>query len=126
MKKYKQNFLRDWNFYNSNSHIFNFAGRNIPNIISDSNGSNAIYCFFVYDSTGKMLPCCEPEILERVIVCKASINMNIKQWAEGRFDSTLPGIEFDEIINQYKLPSWVVVAVNKSWYKLLDNSKKLT
>ena len=106
-KKYSSNFERDYSFYLLNKDIFNFCGTLIPkhSAISNENGKTAKEVFYSIDSQGKNIPCKEPELLNELLLCKGGVNFQIKLWAEGRADGTLPGIEFEEIMNKNKIRS---------------------
>src|SRR5574343_1051794 len=129
-KKYSPNFERDWGFYVSNVDNFTFCGTLIPKytaIPSDS-GKTAKDVFYDIDSKGKNSPCCEPELLNKVLLCKASVNFHIKQWAEGRADSTLPRHEFsgngetlhwDVEIKRHKYFYWLP-NIMKRWFNIMD------
>ena len=98
-KKYSDNFNRDFNWYLKYRNIFTFTGGKpeiqiIPNIEFDINGIDGKKAFHIYDSQGKLKPTKHPNILSSLLCTKASINLQIKQWAQGRADGTLPGIEF--------------------------------
>ncbi len=96
--KYSKGFERDYTFYLQNIDNFVFCGTVEPSFVAipDSNGKSAKECFMRIDSNGVNLPCNEPELLNRLLLCKASINFQIKQWAEGRSDGTLPLMEFSK------------------------------
>lgn len=95
-RKYSENFERDYKFYLENIKNFTFCGTLNPShkAIPDKNGKTAKEAFFLIDSTGKNNPTCEPDLLNQLLLCKASVNFHIKQWAEGRAEGTLPFCEF--------------------------------
>ncbi len=112
--KYSQNFERDYNFYLQNAHKFSFAPFQ-PVVLASEHGHDAKYCFWKWDSTGKVLPCREPELLSELMICKKSIGFHLKMWAEG-FD------DFCEPINYYLAefidpPDWVVRALTNLFKK---------
>ena len=119
-KKYSSNFERDYSFYLLNKDIFNFCGTLIPkqSAISDENGKTAKEVFYSIDSQGKNIPCKEPELLNELLLCKGGVNFQIKLWAEGRADGTLPSIEFEEIMTEFSCPDWVWDAVERQKEKL--------
>jgi len=84
--KYSTNFDNDWNFYVRHIGKFTFSAEAVPLQPLDPNGKSAKECFFRFDSTGKWLPCKEPELLRDVLTTKKSINFQIKQWVEGAYD----------------------------------------
>ena len=84
----------------------------------DPNGPDAKRCFHKFDSTGKLVPCSEPELLSRLLLTKASVNFHIKQWAQGRNDGTFPGIEYRQYLQDIGAPKWVDSAVFRQWMKI--------
>lgn len=105
--KYSAAFERDWNFYLANRKKFMFSGELPPKIVCDEQGVEAKRAFHSLDSQGKLLSTCEPELLAEVIVCKKSINMHIKQWAEGYEDCFIGRQEYlEEFLGD--VPEWVV------------------
>lgn len=147
--KYSSGFERDYAFYLKSLKVFDFCGTLNPNYqsIKDINGRTAKECFFYIESEGKNYPCCEHELLNLLLLTKASVNFQIKEWAQGRADRTLPLIEFSkrymalntdipidegctvlewvdgepvyhrDIETQYSLPEWVITAVENQKYK---------
>jgi len=110
--KYSKNFERDWKFYMHSLNVFNFAGKPAPEIIqSPSGGPNAKECFCIYDSTGDLKPCVNPELLQRVLICKASVNLHIKLWAQGMAQGLLFQPELSEYLDSLNAPGWVMKAV---------------
>ncbi len=141
MKKYSENFERDYKFYFDNIEHFNFCGTSIPKFkaITDENGKSAKEVFYSIDSEGKNIPTSEPDLLDKLLMCKASVNFHIKQWAEGRAEGTLPFCEFagdgetlewevkdGEPIAVYKksmaivygFPDWVITSVENQKTKI--------
>lgn len=125
MKKYSENFERDYDWYLKYRDTFNFDGsgdytnkKGEPLIQTDYNhGKRAKDCFWSFDSNGKILPTCEPVLLFKILKCKGSINFNIKMWAEDRANGYLPYIEFEEIIKEFELLPWMVDAVENQAFK---------
>lgn len=109
-KKYSKAFKRDYNFYLANLDVFSFSGRPVPKVDFAPEGASAKQCFFIYDSTGKWEPCREPELLQRLLVCKASVNLNIKLWAQGIRQGVLCPPELREMMTEYGAPDWVCQA----------------
>ena len=95
MRKYSENFERDYAFYYKNKDVFTFCGTLNPKhiAIEDAHGKSATEAFFLIDSTGKNYPTKEPKLLNELLLCKASVNFHIKQWAEGRAEGTMPKYE---------------------------------
>jgi len=117
MKKYSNVFERDWKCY-SNPFIqeeFEFSGKPdsefLAKIKSDPKGKTAKECFHAFDSTGKIISCCEPEELLKIFKAKAGINFQIKQWAKMFSDGLLFPQELVEIEKEYDFPLWVKEAV---------------
>jgi len=122
-KKYSPNFERDFKFYFDNMDKFTFCGTLNPNFeaIENTNGKTAKEVFYLIDSTGKNYPTSEPELLNKLLLCKASVNFHIKMWAEGRVDCTLSYIELSEDYKlEYGLPDWVITAVENQKIKLYE------
>lgn len=138
--KYSNNYERDYNFYLNNIPYFQFCGTLTPKhkAISDINGKTAKNVFYSIDTYGKNIPCCEPTLLNQLLLCKASVNFHIKQWAESRADGTLPYFEFAgegttlewskgipihclTIKQTYQLPDWVIKAVEHQKLKYYND-----
>lgn len=124
--QFSENFNRDWLWYFKYRNIFNFdAIKEYVNkkgealVKPNQRGLSAKECFYIFDSTGKIEPCKEPELLQEILRAKGSINLHIKMWAEARANCELSGIEFDEIIKQRELPKWVVKAVEIQKFKYM-------
>ena len=103
--KYSQGYDRDWNFYLANAHKFTFAGAEVLQVIQDSEGLTAKYAFWLLDSSGKLAPCSESELLKQALTCKKSVNFHLKMWSEGY-------AEFGEVAAYYLAefidpPDWV-------------------
>lgn len=112
MRKYSQNFERDYNWYLKYKDIFVFdASARSDKVIHSPDGKNAKECFFIFDSRGKIAPTSEPELLESIYKCKGSINFQIKEWAEDRSKGWLGYNEFESIIKEFELLDWMVKAV---------------
>lgn len=102
--KYSQRFNEDYGWYLKNKDIFKFCGKAPP--FTDRLGNNLVVpdlekgksskeCFYVFDSTGKIIATREPELLFEILRCKAGINWQIKQWAEGLINPFLDAPLFD-------------------------------
>lgn len=128
--KYSPNFERDYTFYLNNVDNFTFCGTLLPKHLAvyDKNGVTAKEAFYHIESSGKNKPTKEPDLLNKLLLCKASVNFQIKQWAEGRADGTLPHIEFNgdgetlewqDVVIKHKyfwwLPNWI-----KNIFKIQD------
>ena len=124
--KYSKNFDRDWNWYVKYKDDFTFSGSlNRKLIIDFHKGKSAKECFFILDSQGKLNPTNEPELLNKVIKCKESINFQIKEYAQDRAKGYLPRIEFDKIIKEFELIEWMIKAVEKQKYKYYENKSRI-
>jgi len=130
--RYSDNFERDFAFYMRNLDKFQFCGkvsfldkRGTPLVVQDSQGRPAKECFYIFDSTGKVVPCREPDMLLQLHRTKAAVNWQIKQWAEGTaaFERMEPMLGFTqlflEIYKEFELPIWVKVAVMSQVRKLI-------
>jgi hypothetical protein len=139
--KYSNNFERDYNWYIKWKDVFNFCGSDDENdkVIFDINGKSAKECFYLHDSTGKILPTLEPELLYSLYKCKGSINFHIKMWAESRGKFEMGSAEFSiegkkkkkkdfekyglvfndykTIQEEYELLDWMIDAVEKQKYQ---------
>lgn len=113
--RYSKNFNRDYNFYISVIDTFNFAGKDVDkecNIVTTENAVTAKECFYNYDSSGiRDLDCNEVELIKKLIICKASVNMHIKMYAESMTEFTLTTYELKEILDEIKAPSWFYKSV---------------
>ena len=117
--KYSKSFERDYNFYYNNRNVFNFCGGQTNyQAVPDEKGFSAKECLFSIDSNGRNIPCFEPELLNELLLCKASVNFNIKLWADGVKRGTLLSMDLLEIQQDYNCPIWVIEAV-------INQSKKL-
>ena len=144
--KNRTQFENDWQFYFTQRHHFIFSGSDIkdsykiqfpgePDIKTTDDegkeitvpwtipyskqGKTAKECFYKLDSEGKRLPCSEPQLLVEILNCKASINLQIKIWAQSRAEYTLPLIELQEYMEHFKCPEWVLKAVEAQKTKIL-------
>ena len=144
--KYSKGFNETYEFYHRNRRTFNFCGTLNPSFEAIPNGGiDAKQVFFYIESNGVNKPTNEPQLLNELLLCKAGVNFQIKQWAESRLDGTLPFIELDyeyakllfpkaspcyilewvngepikhlDIKTQYGLPNWVIDAVEGQVHK---------
>jgi hypothetical protein len=93
-----KNNKRDIYFYLKNRNEFCFSGTLSPDFtpIYSKSGVNGLTAFISIDSQGKNIPTKHPRLLESLLLTKASVNFQIKQWAQGRADGTLPLSEFSK------------------------------
>lgn len=120
--KYSKNFERDYFWYLSNKKTFIFSGS--PKKELKQGNKTAKECFYIYDSTGKLEGCSEPQLLQEVLLCKEAINFQIKEWAQDRAKGYLPRTEFEKIINEYHLLDWMVKAVERQKCKYYQFPQK--
>lgn len=113
--KYSLNFERDFDWFISVRHIFNFDGSlNYLNrkgediIVKDGRGVDGKKAFYSFDSSGKILPTRHPNILHSLLRTKGSINLHIKMYAEDRASGILPLFEFKELCEVLKAPDWFI------------------
>jgi len=111
MKKYSRNFNRDYDFYLRNVELFDFSGKHPPVIPHDPSGKSAKECFHAFDSTGDLLACKESSLLCKLLVCKASVNLNIKLWVQGMAVGVLCPPELSEYLGSIGAPPWAMRAV---------------
>jgi len=144
--KFSQNFERDYLFYSKNISTFVFCGTlNTKHVAKfGANGKSAKEVFYMIESEGKNVPTFEPELLNSLLLCKASVNFNIKMWAEGRADGTLPYCELcgDDLTNlewvdnepvymetlskRFCFPEWVITAIENQKIKIINKKKNGT
>jgi hypothetical protein len=117
-KKYNANFERDFKWYLSMRHRFNFDGSNAyfnkkgEDIIQyDKNGVDGKEAFFQWDSNGKIKPTKHPNILHTLLKVKGSCNLHIKMYAEDRAACNMNKIEFRALCIHFKAPQWFRDAV---------------
>jgi hypothetical protein len=119
--KFSKNFERDYNWYYKYRETFTFSGSMPRKIENSPSGKSAKECFHLYDSQGKIAPCREPDLLSEILLCKESVNFQIKEWAQDRAIGYLPLVEFETIIEEYELLEWMVNAVERQkckYYKI--------
>jgi hypothetical protein len=108
--KYSQNFEKAYNFYHSNMDEFTFCGASLSETthtaIFSKDGVSAKEAFYSIESFGKNIPTYESELLNRLLMCKAGVNFNIKYWAEGVAEGLFT---LNELTDGYQV--WVKKAV---------------
>ncbi len=128
MKKYNDNFERDFKWYLSVRHHFNFDGVDVyikrkdgiayPVIVYDKQGADGKYAFYKWDSNGEIIKTKHPNLLHTLLKTKGSVNLNIKMYAETRASGILPKILFhEEICKPFKVPDWFIESVEKQKMK---------
>jgi hypothetical protein len=134
---FSKNFERDYKLYLTNS--FHFSSCDIKEKYNkfkySETGKTAKECFYILDSTGKYEECSELDTLYSLLNCKASLNLQIKLWAE-EIEELLTGKKqikqntvlaigiLLEIQKEYQLPEWVIKAITKqtsccNFYKII-------
>ncbi len=83
----------------------------------DPNGFTALECWFERDTHGKVLPCREIELLNKVERSKQSWNLQIKLWAEDICGCLLAKDELK--LYCVDLPPWIFQATINQAGKLL-------
>lgn len=136
--KAKEDFI----FYLKNRNNFTFSGTLDAKYKAIKGNYTALESFYSIDTHGKNIGTKHPNILNSVLQTKASINFQIKQWAQGRADGTLPLSEFiglndvktlhwvngepryyNSIVEQFNLPNWVIDAVENQKKKFYQSNK---
>ncbi len=122
--KFSDNFDRDFRWYLSVRHMFNFDGcakyfdkKGNDIIVYNKNGASAKECFYKWDTNGKILPTKHPNILHTLLKTKGSVNLHIKMFAEDRANGCYPLIEFKDFCKKYKVPLWFIDSVEKQKFK---------
>lgn len=116
-KKYSKNFERDYAFYLKNIEHFNFSGTRMPRhkAIYSKDGVTAKQAFHSIESDGKNIPTKEPQLLDQLLLTKASVNFHIKQKKlfniEDKNDAHLTYRA--SIAKIYDLPEWAIMATEK-------------
>jgi hypothetical protein len=106
-------------YYLKHRNDFTFSGGGVDcEILYKKDGCNWVKGFDMFDSRGiREIETRHPATVSRLIKTKASINFQVKQWAESRADGTLPKILFNEIIKEFDLPKWIIEAVENQKVK---------
>jgi hypothetical protein len=114
---YSKNFERDYNWYLKYKNEFRFCGTKVPRHIAipDKEGYSAKEVFYSIDSQGKNIKCKEPELLNSLLLCKASINFHIKAlWADGIKEGSTKAFE---LIDEFELLDWMVESLKNQVMK---------
>ena len=126
----------DFTFYLKNRKEFIFSGTLEAKHKAIKGTATALEAFYSIDTYGKNIGTKHPNLLNSILQTKASLNFQIKQWAQGRADGTLPLSEliggnnvktlhwvngepkyYSSIAKKYNLPHWVIDAVEKQKIK---------
>jgi hypothetical protein len=110
--KYSKNFNRDYEFYLQNKDTFDFSGVRVAVVEDQEKGVSAKQSFHSFDTNGKIVPTKEPDLLRSIIVCKKSINLHIKMWAQG-YDEMIEPIDFYLNVFVGAPPPWVEQSLRK-------------
>ena len=105
----REAFVRNWELYLNFPKIFTLNSK----IKMDPNGEDGMYCFLCWEN-GYDVPTREPELVQRAVEGKQSINLQIKMWCEGMWDKQLQcPLFFPQEIREYckNYPNWVFRAV---------------
>lgn len=124
--KFSKRFNNDFSWYLKVRNVYNFDGHGPRTIQYDRKGLTGKKAFYYFDTYGKLESTKHPELLQRLLQTKGSINLHIKMYAEGRAEGTLPLNEFEEICENIKAPDWFYFAVerqkNKIYMKKYDEN----
>lgn len=110
MEKYSKNFERDFNWYLSIRHKFNFCGKDYD-ISFDSKGISGKLAFHLFDSQGIIKPTKHPRLLKTLLVSKGSVNLFAKMYAEDRASGILPKKELEQMCKEWEAPEWYMKAI---------------
>lgn len=123
---YSKRFEEDYSFYYRNKNKYNFCGKDVIKdfVITEGPGMDAKECFYRYDSHGEReFTCPNKEELVSLIICKASINLHMKMYAEGYAEYTLLRSELEEIVKNIGAPKWFMDGIEKQANKIRSKNK---
>ncbi len=112
-KKYSNSFEKDFIWYIRNRHNFDFDGRLDRDIIFDRSGVDGKQCFYIFDSTGVLMPTKHPRLVKVLLKTKGSINLHIKMWKEDKLSGCLFRDSFIEIVEEFLLLPWMINIIYK-------------
>ncbi len=99
--KYSERFNKDFKWYLSIRHIFNFDGQHTyinkkghTLVNYDPKGISGKEAFYLYDSHGIIKPTKHPNLLTTLLKTKGSVNLHIKMYAEDLAKCYLSKLEF--------------------------------
>lgn len=115
--KYSEKYERDFKWYLSVRHIFNFDGSLGKDIPYDKNGISGKECFYKFDTLGKVLPTKHPNLVRTLFKVKGSVNLHIKMYSEDRAKGILPRCEFEQLCRELNSPEWFGEGVEKQKLK---------
>ena len=116
-KKYSKQFNRDYEFYLAMVDLEGlFCGEAASCWPYSESGVDAKRAFYVFDSTGKVVPTTQPELAGKIIFVKKCINFDIKLWVDG-FRDYMPTV--DDIEEKFggESPRWVMSAFKQQLRK---------
>jgi hypothetical protein len=118
--RFSKRFEEDCAWYLKFKDKFTFAGSifNQALIEYSETGKSAKECFYIRDSTGRIEPTSEPELLKQIYICKASINLHINMWAAAIAENTL----FTSELQDFELLLWMKDALYKQFLKSNPNT----
>lgn len=76
----------------------------------DPEGHSALECWWYKDTHGKTIPCRDPLALGKAVRGKASVNLQVRMWAQDVADHALLG-QRELLDYTHGWPSWVLLAV---------------
>lgn len=117
IKKYSENFNRDFNWYLKYRSTFDFDGHLDRDIVYSKDGIDGKQAFFLFDSQGILNSTRHPNILRSLLKTKGSINLHIKMWKEDRYNGILPKILFLDLIEEYELLDWMIKIIDVTCLK---------
>lgn len=123
--KYSKEFERDFKWYLSMRHKFNFDGSNNYTdkkgrelIIYDKKGVSGKEAFYIRDSRGKIVPTKHPNLLKCLYKTKGSVNLHIKMYAEDIASYNWNKLEMRALCIKFKAPNWFREAIVNQSNKL--------
>ena len=97
--------------YCRNLDALSFSGSPAPRVEFDPDGPTAKRAFLLYDSQGRLGTTSQPELLQRVLASKASLNLHVRMWAEGVTEGTLMPVDVFDLRERLELTPKVMRAV---------------
>lgn len=120
--KYSKSFERDFDFYFRNAMHFKFCGTQTHKYkaVFSANGVSAKEAFYNIESKGENTPTTEPYILDMLLLTKASVNFQIKQWAEDRASGYLSKIELSQRLSEVNVDDLILTHTQSGSYYFKD------
>jgi len=114
-KSHRRDFLAYLKFFRGGSR--DFYPSDYP-LVLVNRLKGTIKAFVEFDSTGKMVDCRNPNVLQAALRGKALLNLQIKMWGEGMQDCGARYYFENELKPAYSyMPDWVWIAVENVWMK---------